>query len=368
MKKLLLILLLGASITALVGVQQKKDFFEFTKTLHGHTSTVTSIIELNPGTIASGSDDGTIKIWDVASGELQKTLKDNSIRYISKLIKLSDGRIATISRQGQPGPYDRFISIWNITSGQIELNLYDQQQDYISDIIELHDGTIASASPDYAITIWDLTSGKQLRKFDLQSAAQSLYELHDKQIIFTTYWSGGPAFLGTLDLASGQVTRSHSCNFMNPLTVLKNGNIAFGCGKKLIILDTHNQTKEFGNSLNALSVIELKDGRLVTGLSYGVIKIWDVNSGTLDQTLTTYGDDSYIKNILRSMYIIPVDQIAGASRIIQLEDGSLVSNAEDNTIKIWSPISDSSGKTGKTSEEMCRGESSSSTKRRSKIK
>ena len=49
---------------------------ECLKTLEGHSWTVTSVSFSPDGTkVASGSNDNTVKLWDVTSGECLKTLE-----------------------------------------------------------------------------------------------------------------------------------------------------------------------------------------------------------------------------------------------------------------------------------------------------
>jgi len=44
-------------------------------TLTGHTSDVNALTVLSDGSLVSGSDDNTIKIWDIKNGQTIKTLQ-----------------------------------------------------------------------------------------------------------------------------------------------------------------------------------------------------------------------------------------------------------------------------------------------------
>ena len=59
------------------------------KTLTGHTDSVTSLVVLSDGTLASGSNDNTIKLWDYSTGYLIKTLIGHT-RWVTSLVLLSD--------------------------------------------------------------------------------------------------------------------------------------------------------------------------------------------------------------------------------------------------------------------------------------
>ena len=59
---------------------------------------------LSDGTLASGSMDKTIKIWDTSSGTCIKTLKGHT-HSVNSLCLLTDGTLAS-------GSYDNTIKIW----------------------------------------------------------------------------------------------------------------------------------------------------------------------------------------------------------------------------------------------------------------
>ena len=72
--------------------------------------------------------------------------------YITKIIKLSDGKIASCGR-------DCLIKIWKEKNG--ELSPFDELKGHthsVYDIVELKDGRIASVSGDNLVIIWK--SGK----------------------------------------------------------------------------------------------------------------------------------------------------------------------------------------------------------------
>jgi len=48
------------------------------KTLTGHSNVVVSVIQLSDGRLCSGSNDETIKIWNLTSGYCEQTLTGHS--------------------------------------------------------------------------------------------------------------------------------------------------------------------------------------------------------------------------------------------------------------------------------------------------
>ncbi|NEU81208.1 ribosome assembly protein 4, partial [Nostoc sp. UIC10630] len=82
-------------------------------TLEGHSSAVNSIAySPNGKQLASASDDNTIKIWDVSSGQLLKSLTGHSDEVWSVAYSLNGQQLASASR-------DKTIKIWDVSSGKL---------------------------------------------------------------------------------------------------------------------------------------------------------------------------------------------------------------------------------------------------------
>ena len=76
----------------------------------------------------------------------------------------------------------------------------------------------------------------------------------------------------------------------------------------------------FGHNKSISSLIQCKDGRLISGSADKKIKIWNLMNGKeswCEWTLEGHGD--YVHSL------------------IELSDGRIISASEDKTIKIWSP-------------------------------
>jgi WD40 repeat protein len=81
-------------------------------TLKGHTAKVLSVAYSPDGkTLASGSIDQTIKLWDVATGKEQATLKGHT-RYVASVAFSPDGKTLA------SGSEDRTIKLWDVTTGK----------------------------------------------------------------------------------------------------------------------------------------------------------------------------------------------------------------------------------------------------------
>ena len=99
-------------------------------------------------TLASGSRDKTIKIWNLATGELIRTLSGHSENVLSVAMS-SDGRTLASG-----GGYDKTIKIWNLATGQLIRTLSGHFENVWSVAISPDGRTLASGSEDKTIKIW----------------------------------------------------------------------------------------------------------------------------------------------------------------------------------------------------------------------
>jgi len=104
----------------------------------------------------SASQDGTLKVWDLASGVELHTLKGHANGVMAVAVT-PDGQ------QAVSASYDRTLKIWDLASG-IELRTLEGHADWVHAVAVTPDGRQAvSASLDRTLKVWDLASGVELR-------------------------------------------------------------------------------------------------------------------------------------------------------------------------------------------------------------
>jgi serine/threonine protein kinase len=123
--------------------------------LAGHTGNISSLsISPDGKFLASASADKTIKVWDIATGQLKMTLT-NHLDFVTSVRYSPDGKLLA------SGSFDRSVKLWDTATGQEKANLLSHQ-DVVRAVAFSPDGRmIASASNDKTIKLWDVATGRE---------------------------------------------------------------------------------------------------------------------------------------------------------------------------------------------------------------
>lgn len=179
------------------------------------TGALSSKIHVSPdgGTYATGSHDGTVRLWDVSSGQLVRSFTGIRWREVTGVAFSPDGgRIAACAEW-------RAGFVWNVADGSLVCILGAHQGDVHSfyDIVFSPDGTkLLTANFRGSASLWDAGTGVWIRDLkdgvDSQELVWGVDFSPDGSLVVTT-GGGWPLTTGSVrlwDAATGAMVREFS--------------------------------------------------------------------------------------------------------------------------------------------------------------
>ena len=155
------------------------------RAFEGHKDDVRSVCLSADGRYAiSGSDDKTLKLWDVSTGQCLRTFEGHSDTLCSVSLSASpimslalkpitlcsvslsaDGRYV-ISANDQSATLDMSLKLWDVSTGQC-LRTFEGHSDFVLSVCLSADGKYAlSGSSDKTLKLWEVSTGQCLRTFE----------------------------------------------------------------------------------------------------------------------------------------------------------------------------------------------------------
>lgn len=304
--------------------------------LTGHPSLVSSVCFSPDGRIlASGSWDGTIKLWDVATGTLQRTL--TSLGSVVMSVRFSPDR-QTLASASAGEEWGYGIELWDVTTGSLRRFLSPEDPSEALSMDFSPDGqTLASGYTDDEMRLWDVATGDLQQTFSehterryhvrfdsvrfspdgqtLVSASQVVTRQGGHKIYKIRIWnvtSGEPVKMLTI----GGVDAVSSVSWSADGQTLARGNLdgtirlwdaARGEPVKMLIDHTDAVTNMCWSA----------DGQTLASASRdGTIRLWDVATGAPRHTFTGHTS--------------PVSRLYW-----RLHGQTLVSGYEDSKVRLW---------------------------------
>jgi len=240
----------------------------------GHTSEVLSAAYSPDGKmIASGDDDGMLRLWDIATGETVHVFAGHE-SAINSLVFSPDGKTLL------SGSYDQTIRLWDVASGQ-ELRQFQDNPGFVSSVAFSPDGkTAVSSGPDGELILWNVADGSKITQFDEQGEVlySAVFSPDGKSILVAS----GDRRLRLWDVASEELIRTFA-----------------------------------GHQGEVLSAAFSPDGKtFISGSEDGTLRLWEVSSGR--QLGSFIGHEDWIWSVA-----------------ISPDGRTVVSSGQDQTVRLW---------------------------------
>ncbi|NEP49828.1 MAG: hypothetical protein F6K65_13850 [Moorea sp. SIO3C2] len=302
-------------------VQNKWDTLDYWKgaqlecCLTGHSDSVGTIaISPDGKTLASGSFDGTIKVFNLHTKEIKYTLNahQNDVSYV---IFSPEGELITSS-------YDGTIKIWNLHTKKVKWTLIEENEDLLPiESLCLSPNTqhlFVSSYESHKIHVWDLPARKKLGSLSKHKDGVICLAISpdgrilasggkDKKIIL---WEVYPKdqtleeiYKNYQILPESNNSEQHS-DWITSLAISPNNQVLASGSKdgKVYIWNLHNGTLKDILNKHSGAVISLAfspDGQTIASGSFdNTIKLYNWHTGKIIRTLTE--SSGYIQSLLFS--------------------------------------------------------------------
>ena len=266
-------------------------------TLSGHASMVGSfVIKPDGQTLISSNGDGVIKLWNLLTGELLRTINAWGGCCVVSLTTSPDSQMLVT------GSGDGTIKIWNQNTGDLLRTIDAWNGCCIASLAVSLDGqTLASGGGDGTIKIWNPRTGALIRTFAGRSGAIGAIAITpDKQTLIS---GNGDGTIRLWNLQTGKLQRTLAAHAGTVSTVT---------------ISSDGQILASGSTTDPQ------------------IKLWNLQTGTLLHTLTGNSGTVGALAISPDRRMLASGSWKGTINLWDLQTGALLHTLEDQSEKIWS--------------------------------
>jgi WD40 repeat protein len=193
------------------------------RSLRGHTAKINALsISQDGRLLISGSDDRTIRVWNLASGQLLQTLEAHQTSVTAVALSTDTKTLASGDQNGT-------IRFWDLSTGALLQTVAASEAAITALVYGIEPHNLISASGN-RLSVWDLRTGEVHRQFaghtgtilGLQRVDQTLISIGDDR---TLVWNLEREELMQVCSEDSAKTVTASLSDQHMITVNNNGSI-----------------------------------------------------------------------------------------------------------------------------------------------
>jgi WD40 repeat protein/cellulose biosynthesis protein BcsQ len=262
----------------------KESFPNLVRRLQGHTASVRAV-SLSPDNklAVSGSEDKTVRVWNVATGEIVRTFAGH-LDAVQSVAFAPDGQTFV------SGGSDNQVFVWDLGRGKKPKHALDHLAPVHAVVVSADGRYLISGTVDGEVVQWDLDTREKLRSLRGHAGAVAAVSVSDDGRFAV---SGGYDNIIILwDLSSGSPLRTFSghAREINSLCLSQDGRhlISGSSDKRLMLWDVATGSvllKMHGHQGKVYSVDMSRGGRYaVSGSADNTMILWNLDSGEVVRT------------------------------------------------------------------------------------